>query len=102
ILKAVKKFYPVSHAFHQGKFFIMEHGKRLATPLLLVTIMIGTTDFIFALDSIPAIFAITLDPFIVFTANVFAVMGLRALYFLLSGMVGKFHYLKYGLSAILA
>lgn len=101
VIRMVRKFYPVSHEYDGTKFFTTENGKRAATPLLLIILMVGTTDFIFALDSIPAIFAITLDPFIVFTANVFAVLGLRSLYFLLAGMVSKFHYLKYGLSAVL-
>lgn len=101
VIKLFRKFYPVTGDYHGTKFFTKIEGKRWATPLLLVIVMIGTTDFIFALDSIPAIFAITLDPFIVFTANVFAVLGLRSMYFMLAGIVHKFHYLKYGLSVIL-
>ena len=101
VVKLFHKFYPVTDRYEGTRFFVMKEGKRWATPLLLVIVMVGTTDFLFALDSIPAIFAITLDPFIVFTANVFAVLGLRSLYFLLANIVDKFHYLKYGLSLIL-
>jgi tellurite resistance protein TerC len=101
VMRMVRKFYPVSEHYDGTKFITVEKGKRAVTPLFLIILMVGTTDVIFALDSIPAIFAITLDPFIVFTANVFAVLGLRSLYFLLAGMVSKFHYLKYGLSAVL-
>lgn len=101
VIRLFRKFYPITNEFHGTKFFIYREGHYWATPLFLVILMVATTDFVFALDSIPAIFAITLDPFIVFTANVFAVLGLRALYFLLANIVSKFHYLKFGLAVIL-
>lgn len=101
VVRLFRKFYPVTDNYEGTHFFVTREGKRWATPLLLVIVMVGTTDFLFALDSIPAIFAITLDPFIVFTANVFAVLGLRSLYFLLANVVDKFHYLKYALAVIL-
>lgn len=101
VVRLFHKFYPITDQYEGTKFFVMKEGRRWATPLLLVIIMVGTTDFLFALDSIPAIFAITLDPFIVFTANVFAVLGLRSLYFLLANIVDKFYYLKYALAVIL-
>src|SRR3982750_480668 len=101
VVKFVRRFLPVSHDFHGKHFFAMEHGKRVATPLLLVLVLVEATDLIFAIDSIPAIFGITRDPFIVFTSNIFAVMGLRSLFFLLASVVTKFHLLKYGLAVIL-
>ncbi len=79
----------------------MKDGRRFATPLLLVLIAIEATDVVFAVDSIPAIFAITTDPFIVYTSNIFAILGLRAMYFLLAGVIDKFHFLKYGLACVL-
>jgi tellurite resistance protein TerC len=85
----------------EGHFTVLQNGKRYATPLLFVLIAVEATDIIFALDSIPAIFAVTTDPFIVYTSNIFAILGLRALYFALAGMIEKFHYLKIGLSLIL-
>jgi tellurite resistance protein TerC len=85
----------------EGHFTVVQAGKRYATPLLFVLIAVEATDIIFALDSIPAIFAVTTDPFIVYTSNIFAILGLRALYFALAGMIAKFHYLKIGLSLIL-
>jgi tellurite resistance protein TerC len=85
----------------EGHFTVIQNGKRYATPLLFVLIAVEATDIIFALDSIPAIFAVTTDPFIVYTSNVFAILGLRSLYFALAGMIEKFHYLKIGLSLIL-
>ena len=91
---------PVSD-YRGGKFTVVEKGKRYATPLLLVLVAIEATDIVFAVDSIPAIFAVTTDPFIVYTSNIFAILGLRALYFALAGMMGKFHYLKIGLSLVL-
>ena len=84
-----------------NKFLVKSRGHRLATPLLLVLVVIETTDVVFAVDSVPAILAITRDPFIVYTSNIFAVMGLRALYFALAGVIQKFYYLNYGLAAIL-
>ena len=92
---------PVSKSFDGEKFWTVENGKRIATPLFLVICLVAVTDVIFAVDSIPAIFAITNDPFIVLTSNVFAILGLRALFFLLAGVMHKFRYLKYGLGLIL-
>lgn len=100
VVKFVKKFIPVTHEYHKDKFFIKQGG-LFATPLFIVLIVVETTDLIFAFDSIPAILAITHDPFIVFTSNAFAILGLRALYFALAGFMDKFHYLKLGLSIIL-
>jgi tellurite resistance protein TerC len=100
-LRIFKKFVPMSADYRTGKFFVRENEKWLATPLLMVLIVIETTDIIFAVDSIPAIFAITSDPFIVYTSNIFAILGLRSLYFVLEGMMQKFHYIKIGWAFIL-
>jgi TerC family integral membrane protein len=83
------------------KFWVIENGVRVFTPLFLVLIMIELSDLVFAVDSIPAIFAITTDPFIVFTSNIFAILGLRAMYFMLAGLADRFHLLKYGLALVL-
>lgn len=101
ILKIFKYFFPVSDTYEEDKFFIKRKGKTLATPLFIVLLAIESSDLIFAVDSIPAILAITYDPFIVYTSNIFAIMGLRSLYFVLSHMLAAFHYLHYGLSVIL-
>jgi tellurite resistance protein TerC len=101
-LKLLRRTMPVSKNFDGERFFTIENGKRLATPLLLVIALVGMTDVIFAVDSIPAIFAITNDPFIVLTSNIFAILGLRAMYFLLAAMATKFHLLSYGLAVVLA
>ncbi len=101
-LKLLRKLMPVSDNFDGERFFTMKNGKRLATPLLLVIALVGITDVIFAVDSIPAIFAITSDPFIVLTSNIFAILGLRAMYFLLAAMATKFHLLSYGLAVVLS
>jgi tellurite resistance protein TerC len=101
-LKLLRKIMPVSDNFDGERFFTMKNGKRLATPLLLVIALVGITDVIFAVDSIPAIFAITSDPFIVLTSNIFAILGLRAMYFLLAAMATKFHLLSYGLAVVLS
>ena len=101
LFKLFRRLLPSVDEFHEGHFTIVKAGKRYATPLMLVLIAIETTDIVFAMDSIPAIFAVTRDPFIVFTSNIFAILGLRALYFALSGMMDKFHYLKYGLALVL-
>ncbi len=101
LLRLLKKFLPISPGLHDGKFLIMESGRLMGTPLLLTLIFIEFTDIVFAVDSVPAIFAITKEPFLVFTSNIFAILGLRALFFLLAGMASKFHYLKYGLGFIL-
>jgi tellurite resistance protein TerC len=91
----------VDHYPDEGHFTVVQNGKRYATPLLFVLVAVEATDIVFALDSIPAIFAVTTDPFIVYTSNIFAILGLRALYFALAGLIAKFHYLKIGLSLIL-
>jgi tellurite resistance protein TerC len=100
-VRLVRRFMNVTPDYHGQQFFIRTDGKLWATPLLLVLIVVETTDVIFAVDSIPAIFAITLDPFIVYTSNVFAILGLRALFFLLAGVMDMFRYLKVGLSFVL-
>jgi tellurite resistance protein TerC len=102
LFRLFKRFVPSVSHYESGHFTVVEGGRRYATPLLLVLVAIEATDIVFAVDSIPAIFAITTDPFIVFTSNIFAILGLRALYFALAGMMGKFHYLKVGLSLVLA
>ena len=101
ILRFIRRHIPVTNEYHGEKFSILKDGKRWFTPLFVVMIMIGITDVIFAMDSIPAIFAITLDPFIVLTSNVFAILGLRAMYFMLADLADRFHLLKYGLAFIL-
>ncbi|OEU96916.1 TerC family protein [Streptomyces oceani] len=100
-LKMVERRFPSTDQYHGTKLFIQENGKRLMTPMLIVMLAIGTTDVLFALDSIPAIFGLTQDPYIVFTANAFALMGLRQLYFLIGGLLKKLVHLSYGLSVIL-
>ncbi|MDM7942738.1 MAG: TerC family protein [Hydrogenophaga sp.] len=100
-LKLLRKLLPVSKSFDGEKFWTVENGKRIATPLLMVICLVGLTDVIFAVDSIPAIFAITKDPFIVLTSNVFAILGLRAMFFLLQAAASRFHLLNYGLAVIL-
>jgi tellurite resistance protein TerC len=100
-LKLLRKILPVSKNYDGEKFWTVENGKKIATPLLMVICLVGLTDVIFAVDSIPAIFAITDDPFIVLTSNVFAILGLRAMYFLLAAVANKFHLLTYGLAVIL-
>ncbi len=100
-LKLLRRVLPVSKNFDGEKFFTVENGKKIATPLLMVIALVGLTDVIFAVDSIPAIFAITSDPFIVLTSNIFAILGLRAMYFLLAAVAAKFHLLSYGLAVIL-
>jgi len=101
IVKIVKKLFPVTEYYVGGKFFVKYKTGIMVTPLLIVLVIVETTDLVFALDSIPAILAITQDTFIVFTSNAFAILGLRSLYFALSGIVDKFKYLKYGLSVVL-
>lgn len=102
LIRKVKQVLPFSDHYDGGKLRTVVDGKRMFTPFLLVLISLGATDLLFALDSIPAIFGITQSPFIVFTANVFALMGLRQLYFLLGGLLERLEYLKYGIAAILA
>ncbi|MFO1407029.1 MAG: TerC family protein [Steroidobacteraceae bacterium] len=100
-LRWVRRRIKVSPDFDGEKFFTVRNGERMATPLLVVIVLIGIIDVVFAVDSIPAIFAITTDPFIVLTSNVFAILGLRAMYFLLAGMQERFHLLSYGLAIVL-
>jgi tellurite resistance protein TerC len=101
VLKLVRRLVPVTGDYVKDRLFVKQAGRWMATPLFLVLVLIETTDLVFAVDSIPAIFAVTRDPFLVYTSNVFAILGLRSLYFLLAGVMGKFHYLKLGLSAVL-
>lgn len=101
VVRLARKVFPITTSFEGDRFFTKKEGKNWATPLFLVVILIETTDLIFAVDSIPAILAISDDPFIVYTSNVFAILGLRSLYFALAGIEQYFRYLKYGLSAIL-
>ncbi|MFF3627380.1 TerC family protein [Streptomyces sp. NPDC002164] len=101
LLKSIERRFGVTDRYHGTKLFIRDKGKRVLTPLMVVMLAIGTTDVLFALDSIPAIFGLTQDPYIVFTANAFALMGLRQLYFLIGGLLKKLVHLSYGLSVIL-
>lgn len=102
VLKLVKRFYPVDTTFDSNRFFVIKDGVKHITPMLVVLLVIESTDVMFAVDSIPAIFAVTSDPFIVFTSNIFAILGLRSLYFVLASVLDKFQYLKYSLVFILA
>lgn len=102
MIRWVRERIPMSGGYRGEQFFVKEDGRRRATPLFVVIILVGIVDVVFAVDSIPAIFAITLDPFIVLTSNVFAILGLRAMYFLLAGMQERFHLLSYGLALVLA
>lgn len=101
LIKIFRRIFPVTEAYEEDKFFVRRAGRLFATPLFIVLLVIESTDLIFAVDSIPAIFAVTDNAFIVYTSNVFAILGLRSLYFLLAGVVDKFHYLKLGLSVVL-
>jgi tellurite resistance protein TerC len=101
VMRSARRFLRVTNHYDGQKFFTTEMGLKVATPLFLVLLLVEFTDLVFAVDSIPAIFAVTTDPFLVYTSNVFAILGLRSMYFLLAGVVDKFVYLKYGLSAIL-
>jgi tellurite resistance protein TerC len=101
LVRLVRRLLPMTDGYEGDRFFVRRAGRWLATPLMLVLLSVEFTDLIFAVDSIPAIFAVTQDPFIVYTSNVFAILGLRSLYFVLAGVVDKFYYLKLGLSAIL-
>ncbi|MFJ2479620.1 TerC family protein [Pseudomonas sp. NPDC087598] len=101
LLRWVRGHLRITSGFHGERFFVMQNGVRWATPMFLVLVLIEASDLMFAVDSIPAIFAVTTDPFIVFTSNIFAIMGLRALYFLLADMADRFHLLKYGLAIVL-
>jgi tellurite resistance protein TerC len=102
VVKWFKKLMPVTADYRGDKFFVRENGIRMATPLFVVLLLVEISDLIFAVDSIPAIFAVTKDPFIVYTSNVFAILGLRSLYFALAGVMDKFHYLKIGLGVVLS
>jgi len=101
LVRLVRRFVPITKRVHGSRFFITRLGTRAATPLFLTLVMVEWSDVVFALDSIPAVFAVTRDPFIVYTSNVFAIMGLRALYFLLANVMGMFMYLKLGISFVL-
>lgn len=101
VLRLVRRVLPITPAYEGDRFFVRHGGKLLATPLFLVLVMVETTDLIFAVDSIPAIFAVTTDPFLVYTSNVFAILGLRSLYFVLAGVMETLSYLKVGLAAVL-
>ncbi len=101
VIKILRKFYPVSSTLDGGRFFTIVNGVKAVTPLMVVLIVIETTDVMFAVDSVPAIFSITTDPFIVFTSNIFAILGLRSLYFVLASFMNKFEYIKYSLVVLL-
>ncbi len=101
VLKIMGKFLPMTDKMHEEKFFIIENGKRFATPLLAILVLIESSDILFAIDSIPAIFSISTDPFIVYTSNIFAILGLRSLYFVLGALQERFKYVKYGVALIL-
>jgi tellurite resistance protein TerC len=102
LVRVLRRFLPVTTEYEGNRFFIRRAGKLFATPLFVVLLIVESTDLVFAVDSIPAIFAVTRDPFIVYTSNVFAILGLRSLYFLLAGVIDKFYYLRYGLAVILS
>ena len=101
LVKLVRRLLPVTENYEGDKFFLVRAGTLMATPLFLVLVIVESTDLVFAVDSIPAIFAVTDDPFIVYTSNVFAILGLRSLYFLLASVIDKFYYLKFGLAVVL-
>jgi tellurite resistance protein TerC len=101
VLRLAKRLIPSTESYDGDKFFTVERGRRVATPLFMALLLVEATDVVFAVDSIPAIFAVTNDPFIVFTSNIFAILGLRSLFFLLAGIVDKFRYLKVGLAFVL-
>ena len=101
VLRLARRILPVSQGTHGQRFFVRENGRFCVTPLFLVLLVIESTDVLFAVDSVPAIFGITKEPYLVFTSNIFAILGLRALYFLLAGVMNMFRYLSYGLSAVL-
>ncbi|MBS0659671.1 MAG: TerC family protein [Verrucomicrobia bacterium] len=101
VVRLFKRFFPVAPSYVGDRFFVHQAGRWVATPLFVVLLLVESTDLIFAVDSIPAIFAVTRDPFIVYTSNVFAILGLRSMYFVLAGVMDKFHYLKLGLATVL-
>ena len=102
VVKLFRRLMPVTREFREDRFFVLEAGRRMATPLLVVLVCVEVTDLMFAIDSIPAVFSVTLDPFVVFTSNVFAILGLRSLYFLLARAVNAFRFLKPALGLVLA
>jgi len=102
VLKIFRRLMPVTRDYHEGRFFVKQDKTWLATPLFIVLLMLETTDLVFAVDSVPAVLAITIDPFIVYTSNAFAILGLRSLFFALASMMRLFVYLRYGLAAVLA
>jgi TerC family integral membrane protein len=101
LLRLTRRFVPMTGEYHGQRFFVRNAGRLVATPLFAVLVVVESSDILFAIDSIPAVFAITTDPFIVFSSNAFAILGLRSLYFLLAGLIGRFVYLKQGLAALL-
>lgn len=101
VVKLIRRFYPVSRSYDSGHFFTIEDGRRAVTPMFVALMVIETTDIMFAFDSVPAVFSITTDPFLVFSSNIFAILGLRSLYFVLSNTIDRFVYLKYSLIGIL-
>jgi tellurite resistance protein TerC len=101
LIRAFRRRFPVTSGFHGQSFFVREGGRLHATPLIIALLFLEMTDIVFAVDSVPAIFGLTREPFVVFTSNIFAILGLRNLYFLLAGAVDKFHFLKYGLGIVL-
>lgn len=101
VVKLIRRFYPVSRSYDGGHFFTVENGRKAVTPMFVALMVIETTDIMFAFDSVPAVFSITTDPFLVFSSNIFAILGLRSLYFVLSNTIDKFAYLKYSLIGIL-
>ncbi len=101
VIRTVRRFFPVTHELHEHRFFLKKDGRTWATPLLAALLCLEVSDIIFAIDSVPAIFALTREPFIVFSSNTFAILGLRSLYFMLGGAVERFHLLRYGLAAVL-
>jgi len=101
-MRFVERRFPATQSYHGTKLFILENGKRLATPMFIVIVALGTTDLLFALDSIPAIYGLTKEPYLVLTANIFALMGLRQLYFLIGGLLKRLVYLSLGLAVLLA
>jgi tellurite resistance protein TerC len=101
LIRLFRKFIPVTHEIEGKNFFVVREGVRHATPLLIALLFLEATDIIFAVDSVPAIFAVTNEPLVVFTSNIFAILGLRSMYFMLAGVINKFHLLKYGLAVVL-
>ena len=101
VVRLIRKFYPVSTRYDEGHFFTIEDGRRAVTPMFVALMVIETTDILFAFDSVPAVFSITTDPFLVFSSNIFAILGLRSLYFVLANVLDRFKYLQYSLIAIL-